>query len=257
MKIPISKLGKTQRIDVEKSTGIVFHDNIARICTVVKDKNAYDNRGDKSPYRMAELFGGDWHDYNNHFIVQAAGCPLKCPYCYVDNLKANLSMSADDLVKRYAKFKEIVEPRFNIKVNVLHFMGGAPALYCKFWKELRDSLDNHGFKDTVMFSDVILVENYFAKQKPWKMMDLHHFIVTGCLKGTSKENFVKNTGFDLFEQSLKELKNYLSFKNFYLTLIGCNEAELPKIYKIIPRDRIDFLNIINYEVTKKKKELLH
>ena len=252
MRVPITKIGRIQKIDVEKSSGIVSHDDIARICTVVKEKNAYDDRGDKSPYRMAEIFGGDWKDYNNHFIIQVAGCPLKCPYCYVDNLKANLSMNADELVDKFVEFKKIVEPKFNIKLNVFHFMGGAPALYCEFWEELRNSLDNHGLKEVVLFSDVILVENHFSKKKPWEFLNLHHFILTGCLKGTNEDNFKKNTGFHLFEQSLKELENYLTAKNFYLTLIGFDERDLSQIYKIIPKERIDFLNIINYEVTKEK-----
>jgi len=253
MKVPIAKIGEIQRMDIEKSSGIVFYDDVARICTVVKDENAHDNRGDKSPYRMAELFGGSWKDYNNHFIVQSAGCPLKCPYCYVDNLKTDLFMTADELVEKFIEFKKEVEPKFNIKLKVFHFMGGAPALYCEFWKELRNSLDNYGLKDVILFSDVILVENYFSKKKPWKFLNLHHFILTGCLKGTNRENFIKNTGgFDLFQQSLNELRNYSSAKNFYLTLIGFDEKDLPKIYEIISKNRIDFLNIVYYRVTKKK-----
>jgi len=236
MKVPIAKIGEIQRMDIEKSSGIVFYDDVARICTVVKDENAHDNRGDKSPYRMAELFGGSWKDYNNHFIVQSAGCPLKCPYCYVDNLKTDLFMTADELVEKFIEFKKEVEPKFNIKLKVFHFMGGAPALYCEFWKELRNSLDNYGLKDVILFSDVILVENYFSKKKPWKFLNLHHFILTGCLKGTNRENFIKNTGgFDLFQQSLNEF-----------------EKDLPKIYEIISKNRIDFLNIVYYRVTKKK-----
>lgn len=256
MKVPIAKIGKIQKIDIERSSGIVFYDDVVRICTVVKDKKAHDNRGDKSPFRMAKIFGGNWQDYNNHFIVQVAGCPLKCPYCYVDNLKADLLMTAKELVSRFIKFKKETEPKFNIKLKVLHFMGGAPAIYCEFWKELRNSLDKKGLKDIILFSDVILVENYFFKNKPWKFLKLHHFILTGCLKGTNKDNFIKNTGYDLFQQSLKELKNYLSAKNFYLTLIGFDAKNLLEIYKIIPKDKIDFLNIINYEVTKEKKYFL-
>lgn len=250
--VPISRIGNIQKVDVERSSGIVFHDDIARICTVVKDKHAHDDRGDKSPFRMAMLFGGSWEDYNHHFIVQVAGCPLKCPYCYVDNMEVDTSMSANDLVDRFIKFKEEVESKFNIKLKVFHFMGGAPALYCDFWKELRDTLDKRGLKDTILFSDVILVEEYFVNKKPWEFLNLHHFILTGCLKGTNEENFIKNTGFNLFQQSLKELENYISYPNFYLTLIGFDEKNLDGVYKIIPKERIDFLNIINYEVTKEK-----
>lgn len=253
MKVPIAKIGKIQKIDIEKSSGIVFYDDIGRICTVVKSKNIFDDRGDKAPYRMAGLFGGNWQDYNNHFIVQAAGCSLKCPYCYVDNIEADLMMAADELVERFVEFKKKAEPKFKIKLKVFHFMGGAPAIYCDFWPELREALDKRGLKNTILFSDVILVENYFYKLKPWRHMDLHHFILTGCLKGTNKQNFIQNTGgFDLFEQSLEELKNYLPRKNFYLTLIGFDEKDLDRIYKIVPKERIDFLNVVDYEVTKRK-----
>jgi len=250
MKVPIAKIGNIQKIDIENSSGIVFYDDVARICTVVTDESAPDNRGDKVPYRIAETFGGTWQDYNNHFIVQVAGCPLKCPYCYVDNLKADLCMSADELVEKFKVFKEKVEERFGIKVNVFHFMGGAPAIYCEFWTELRESLDKQGLGEVILFSDVILVENYFTKKRPWEFLNLHHFILTGCLKGTNRKNFLKNTGKNLFEQSLKELNSYTSAKNFYLTLIGFDETSLEDVYKIVSKNRIDFLNIINYEVTK-------
>lgn len=253
VKIPVAKIGKIQKLDIEKSSGIVFYDDIVRICTVVKPQNAHDDRGDKSPHRMAELFGGDWEDYNNHFIIQAAGCPLKCPYCYVDNTKADLEMTPEELVDRFIQFKKQVEPKFGIKLKVFHFMGGDPAIYCEFWKKLRGMLDKKGLKDVVFFSDAVLVENHFYKLKPWKYLNLNNFILTGCLKGTNKEDFIKNTGgLDLFEQSLRELKNYLPHKNFYLTLIGFNEKDLDDIYKIIPKERIDFLKIVNYEVTKNR-----
>ncbi len=252
MKIPISKIGRLQKDDVEKSSGIVFYDDVARICTVVKPSNAHDIRGDKSPYRMAELFGGNWQDYNNHFIIQAAGCPLKCPYCYVDNLKQDLLMGVDEIVEKFVIFKEKAELKLGIKLNVLHFMGGAPAAYCKFWPELRKSLDKNGLKEVILFSDVILVENHFYKVEPWKHIGIPNFILTGCLKGANRQNFIKNTGFDLYEQSLKELKNYLDHENFYLTLIGHDKKDLNKIYKIIPEERIDFLKIVYYEATKKR-----
>ncbi|MFC1685561.1 hypothetical protein ACFLZZ_00900 [Nanoarchaeota archaeon] len=252
MEVPISKIGKTQKIDVEKSSGIVFHDDVGRICTVIKKENAHDNRGDKSPYRMANLLGKEWKDYNNHFIVQSAKCPLKCNYCYVDNLKSDVSMNADELVDKFAIFKSEVEPSFDTKLNVFHFMGGAPGAYAEFWPELRNSLDKKGLEDTVLFSDVILLEDHFYKNKPWQYLNLKNFVLTGCLKGTNQENFRKNTGKDLFNEALGELQNYLPSKNFYLTLIGHDEKDLNRLYDTVPKERIDFLTIVDYEVTKQK-----
>jgi uncharacterized Fe-S cluster-containing radical SAM superfamily protein len=253
IKIPIAKIGSFQKIDIEKSSGIVFYDDIARICTVVKRYSVHDYRGDKSPCRMAELFGGNWRDYNNHFIVQSAGCPLRCSYCYIDNLKPDLYLTAEELVDKFIAFKENTEPKFGIKLKVFHFMGGAPAAYCNFWPELRNSLNRKGLENTVLFSDVIFVENYFFRNKPWEFLNLPRFIVSGCLKGTNRKNFIANTGYDLFEQSLKELQHYLSVENFYLTLIAFDKRGLDRLYRIIPRGKIDFLNVVNYEATKVRR----
>jgi uncharacterized Fe-S cluster-containing radical SAM superfamily protein len=251
--IPISKLGKYQIKDIENSTGIVYHNGIARICTVIKDSGSPDNRNDDSPYRMAKLFGGSWQDYNHHFIIQVAGCPLRCWYCYVDNLKKDLIMSADEMVKMFINFRKEAKKKFNIDLNVFHLMGGAPALYYWFWPILREALDNRGLNNVILFSDIILVENYFYSHiTPWNYMEIPNFIVTGCLKGTNRSNFLQNTGFDLFDQAVKELKHYIRFKNFYLTLIGYDEEDLPEIYDLVGKERVNLLKIIEYEVVKRR-----
>ena len=254
MQIPISKIGPIQKQDIEKSTGIVYYNDIARICTVVKDQKSHDDRGDKSPFYMSKLFGKHWKSYNNHFIVQVAGCPLKCWYCYVDNLKTDLYMTPEELVNIFIKFRNNVKKKFNVDLNVFHFMGGDPGLYCEAWLEIRKVLDLSGLNDIILFSDVVFVENYFIKKKPWEYLNkINNFILTGCLKGTNRENFLINTGLDLYEQAIKELKNYINYENFYLTLINYDTRTLENIYKIIDKERVNLLNVINYEVTKKRK----
>jgi uncharacterized Fe-S cluster-containing radical SAM superfamily protein len=247
MNIPIAALGPLQKIDIENSSGIVFYDDDARICTVIKQPESKDERGDKSPFRMANLFGGNWQDYNNHFIVQVSGCPLSCPYCYVDNLKPDRFYTSKELVNKFIHFKK----QFN-NINVFHLMGGAPGVFCSVWPDLRSELDLSGSTDVILFSDVIFVEEFFFNKKPWDFLNIKNFLLTGCLKGTNRKNFFDNTKHDLFENALNELKHYIDYSNFYLSLINYDENDLVNIYKIIDKDRIDFLKIINYEVTKQR-----
>ena len=69
------------------------------------------------------------------------------------------------------------------------------------------------------------------------------------------KNFKENTGFDLFEESLVELDHYSRRHQFYLTLIGFEQKDLSFLWKIIPEPMVDFLTIVNYEVTRSRKNL--
>lgn len=253
MKVPIANIGKTQELDVLKSSGVVLFHDLSRVCTVIKPNMAFDDRGDKAPYRMSKLFGGKWEDYNNHYIIQVAGCPLECWYCYVDNLKPKVKLSADEIVYDFYRTWRQANKCCLDEINVLHLMGGDPGKYPEFWKELRKSMDEgEEFRKKILFSDVIFVENHFYGVKPWEYMNLPNFLLTGCLKGTNRQNFLENTGKDLFEQSLSELEKYVNHPNFYLSLINYNEKDLSRIFSIIPKERIDFLKVIDYEVTKRR-----
>jgi len=253
MKVPVANIGEIQEKDILKSSGNVLFNQVGRVCTVVKPLDSLDDRGDKSPLRMAELFGGKWQEYNEHYIIQVAGCPLKCWYCYVDNLKSDKKMDADEIVYDFHRMQRQAYKCDLPEINVLHLIGGAPGKYPEFWNELRASMDKSNLQKNVLFSDVIFLENHFFRIKPWEFMGLENFLLTGCLKGTNRENFRKNSGFDLFDQALRELERYADYENFYMSLINYNEEDLPRIFSIIPKERIDFLKVINYEVTKSKK----
>jgi len=162
MRVPIAKIGEVQKQDIEndRGKGVVCYDNYARVCTVYTDTRR--DIGDRSPYRMAEMFGGSWQDYNNHFVIQLAGCPLDCSYCYVDNLEADIHFSAISIVELYKAIRYDVFKEYKVSLKVLHVMGGAPAIYCEFWPELRAELDAQGLDDVVIFSNVIFVETWAA-----------------------------------------------------------------------------------------------
>lgn len=249
MKVPISKIGDLQRRDIESSSGTVLYDRFGRICTVVKPDGGI---GDRSPYRMAEMFGGGWQDYNNQYVIQVAGCPLNCRYCYVDNLEEDTRWSAISIVENFLAFRWDLRVKFHKPLNVLHFMGGAPGIYCDFWKELREELNYRNCEHVILFTDVIFVEGFTRQVRPWHCMDLERFIVAGCLKGTNRENFEQNTGKDLFSQAVMEMFLYTVHDNFYLTLLGYDEADLPKVRSWVEPWRIDLLNIVEYEATKAK-----
>jgi len=253
VKIPISKIGKLQREDIEadRGKGIVCYDDYARVCTVYTDTRR--DIGDKSPYRMAKMFGGTWAAYNNHFVVQVAGCPLDCPYCYVDNLEPDIDVSAVTLVALFKAFRDQAAVDFKVPLNVFHLMGGAPAVYCKFWPELREELDHQGCEDVVLFSNTILVERHAHQVCPWEYMKLPRLIVEGCLKGTNPNNFWRNTGKDWFYYAVAELALYVLYGNFYLTLINHDVKDLPWVYSSMEKDRVDLLTVVEYKATKAKR----
>jgi len=250
VQIPIAKIGELQRLDLEQSSGIVYYDDFARVCTVGKFDRGI---GDQSPHRMSKLFGGDWQYYNNQFIIQVAGCPLDCSYCYVDNLRPDALVNARFLVGKFQEFRIAVFEQFGEFLNVFHFMGGAPAVYCEFWPELREELYRQSLGEVILFSNAVLVEGLTHQVSPWHYMGTPQLIVEGCLKGSNRENFKQNTGRDLFNQATLELVKYLPYKNFYLTLIGYDEKDLPQIYSWIGQSRVDLLKVVNYEATKAKR----
>lgn len=220
MKIPIPKIGEVQEIDILKSSGGSLCGGFGQVCTVIKTKKSFDDRGDNPPLRMAELFWGDWWGHNKHYTPQTAGCPLSCWCCYVDNLKEGKRISAEDVVSNFYSHWRIAYRYCLPKINVLNLIGGAPGRYPKVLGELRKEMDNCGFEKKILFSDVIFVESYFYVVKPTGYINTYRFLLTGCLKGTNRINFLENTGKDLFYVALNELEKYTKNDNFYLSLIN-------------------------------------
>lgn len=276
--IPLARIGPVQLIDLEKSTGCIkLYDEYARICTIIKqDSNVLECKakwckeinnqvvsvepkqinhiGDQSPYRMSKLFGNLWSHYNHQFVIQVSGCPFQCPFCYVDNLKEDTRVDAPYLVDLFKHFREKVKADYQVDVNVFHLMGGDPAHYASFWPILRDELDSRGFDKVVLFSDCLLVEDMLYDVKPWEYVDIHHFILASCLKGTNWINFKDNTGCDLYMAALFEAMFYKDKSNCYFTLINFDSRDLKKIYDILPKKKIDLLTVYPYEVSVRRKK---
>jgi len=248
MKIPLSKIGPYQRIDIKRSKRPFGE--YERICKVIDSKNWH---GDLGPCRIAKVLNKKWEDYDTQFVVQVAGCPLNCYYCYVDNLSIDNYFSVEELVDLYLKYKKNVN-----KLNVFHLMGGCPGKYPKFWKNLRVALDSMNLNDDIILSDVIFVENHFYGVKPWEYLDkINNFFIQGCLKGTTRESFYKNTENDLFDIAIKEMSHYIQFDNLWITLIEYDNKGIKDILEKVNFNKIDWLRVVQYEVTKHKEMILY
>lgn len=246
--IPLSKIGPVQLVDVEHS-GIETHDEFFRTCTVLQGDPPVSAINDDVPLRIHNMYGtfdSDWRKWNKHFVAQVAGCPLRCWYCYVDNLKDDEMFSVPNLVAAYAEFRK-QDP----DINVFHLMGGCPGRYSYIWPELRETLDVLGLEDTVLLTDVVLVEDYFYSARPWVHIP-HKMVVSVCLKGTNFYNFKKNTGCDGFAQAIKELWKYVDNPQVYYTLIEWDPEDVPFIKSLLGPDRINWLTVKEYEVVKRR-----
>lgn len=142
------------------------------------------------PYMVAQSkVGGTWNDHNAPFLVQIAGCNMKCPYCFVpQKLKHNEGtyFSSDEVVQ----MRDDREPdRKTIRIS-----GGEPFLVPEFISAMGKSLENR--RDTFLwvdtnllgkgYSDVInALDNYLIDDR---------FGICGCFKGFNEDLFEINSG---------------------------------------------------------------
>ena len=168
----------------------------------------------------------------------------------MDNLKADKVVSVQDLVQSYISFRESVKG-----LNVFHLMGGCPGIYAHVWPELRNALDSRGLAETVLLTDVILVEQSMYGIKPWEYIP-HRTHVQVCLKGTNFQNFLANTGVSLFGDAMGELSHYVSLarSQVHFSLIEWDEKDKPFIEEYLGSWRIDWMKVKEYEVVKRRRQ---
>jgi len=250
LKFPISKLGPKQTLDVERS-GEEIHDAYFRTCTILQPTGSLDrfasSIGDTSPIRISYTYGQDALHWNEHFIVQVAGCPLSCWYCYVDNLHPDDWLSCEDLVRQYTHYK-LSRPG----IHVFHLMGGCPGAYAYLWPELRACMDEGGFSDDILLTNVILVEHLIYGVRPWVHIP-PRTLVNICIKGTSRDNFYLNTHKPLYRESLIELAHY-RHPAVYFSMIEFGSLDVGKFTSMLGVKNIDFLHVKQYEATASKRK---
>lgn len=222
MEWPIVPLCEAQLKDVRPED--VLEGGLFRKCDTYRGGGGYD--------QFNKIYEKRMHKKVNptQFIVQLKGCPLKCPYCYVTAPGIHgeaVQVTTEDLLNVYN----------NLGVDVFHLMGGAPASYLKYWKEIAQ-------KVKVFHSDFLLVEHPYSILHLNKLPGLHAVSI-------KEIHLYSDLQFGLIKYNLRKL---ISAKvNFYITFTGdCAEVKeyLKKHFdEKIFEDSFD-IDIIEYEALK-------
>lgn len=211
-------LSKGQLLDVHLED--VLDDGLYRRCDSYRGGGGYD----RFPYFAADRFGGDPDEYRGQFVVQLQGCNLDCPYCYVTRAGVwgePLPVETRDLVRAFVRSGE----------RVFHLMGGAPALYLKYWPELIEELRQRA-PGTVFHSDFTLTERLYDRDA------LRAVVRRGCLyavsvKGLTPDEWQRNTR-KPFNEGLFWANWRLLYEvgvPVYVTFTGCRREGLRDFWK--------------------------
>lgn len=246
IEIPLARIGPIQMRDVERS-GLEIHNDYARTCTVLKGDPPSSSIGDATPWILEQSYGHSWKHWNRQFVIQVAGCPLSCSYCYIDNLTGGRPVTIAEMISWYGKFWK----RIPI-LNTFHFMGGCPGAFAHYWPVIRQELDEAGFRDSVLLTDVILIEEWAHGVRPWIHIP-DRTLVNVCIKGTSFSNFETNTGRNLFPIAMKELDHYLGLSGVHFTVIEPDPRDVERVRQWVRPHRLDVLTVKEYEVVKWRK----
>lgn len=200
----------------------ILNDGLYRRCNTYKGGGGYD----KFPH-IYEMRTGQKGNYNEQFVVQLKGCPLRCPYCYVtvDGVHHGeySLISTEQLVKDFN----------NIKLPVFHLMGGAPALYIEHWKEILDKLDS----GVVFHSDLLLVEGKYPGDTIKDLASYKNSLYAVSIKGGDAVEFKRNTGVELNERLFWD--NFDTIVDcglpFYLTYTGMTEQSTEYFKKLVTK----------------------
>ena len=153
-----------------------------RLCNTYRGGGGYDQFPKIAEKRCIPCDG----DIGLQFVVQLFGCPLDCFYCYV---------TRDGIFGEYREYttRELVGAYYNAflehRPGVFHLMGGAPALYHKWWHEIVDLLD----ENTIFHSDLLLTEVDYDIDALRKV-NRGNCLFAVDIKGVSADNYQWNTG---------------------------------------------------------------
>lgn len=191
----------------------ILNNGLYRRCDTYKGGGGYD----KFP-NIYKMRAGQDGNYNEQFVVQLKGCPLRCPYCYVTvdgvHSGAYSLISTDQLIKDFN----------DSKLPVFHLMGGAPALYIDYWKEILDRLN----AQDVFHSDLLLLEGEYSKDTIKALSSYKNSLYAVSIKGGNAAEFKKNTGVilneNLFWRNLDMVVD--CGLPFYLTYTGMTDQSV-------------------------------
>lgn len=217
---PVVPLCENQLRDVRESD--ILNNGLYRKCNTYHSGGGYDQL--PGILESRGMFTSD-----KQFVVQLAGCPFRCPYCYVtpDGITGkSVPISTDKLVSDFQDSGQ----------DIFHLMGGAPALYLNHWGELIELLEDQGCK--VFHSDLLLVECEYTDEI-MKSIKSDIGIHAVSIKGYDLESYKVNTGTvvdkTLMKRNISQL--YKNGINHYFTFTGMSDEEV--------REAIKWLGISN------------
>lgn len=221
--IPIVPICEAQRKDVNPKD--LLDGGLFRKCDVYKGGGGYD----KLPQIWKRRTGVDINPVQ--FVAQTWGCPLRCPYCYVTKDGVFGKPTTQTI-------EQIQNAMSRADLDVLHLMGGAPAIYLPLWKYI-------GYRVEYFHSDFLLIEHAYQDKDLRGLPGIHAVSV-------KHRSMYSNQTIQLFWDNLKRLlKNKVEF---YITTTGKTGGMYRDILKYLPgaTSPDDFnIEIKNYKALEK------
>ena len=159
-------------------------------------------------------------------------CNLRCSHCYQDEYLKDLDIhKLKDIFYQYLDFINY----YNFKGHI-NFTGGEPFIY-KHIFDLFDLCEEHSITFGILTNGTILTEEILLKLKKYKKLSFIQVSLDGI-----KSTHESIRGAATFDTSLKALKQIRKAKIQTMVAFTChkdNYKEIPKLIKIIKRNKID------------------
>lgn len=194
-KVLLANLGESSMKNEERGN-LTIVDDFYRVKTYTKPDDMLvpaRERDFSEPYMIAQSqVGGTWNDHNAPFMVQVAGCNMKCPFCFVPGeLK-----KADPERGKFFTASEVIamhdehEPRR----RTIRVSGGEPFLAPEFLMELANAMPVHHRQDLFLWIDTNLAGTKYKDVIGALEDNKVHYGICGCFKGFDGATFSMNSG---------------------------------------------------------------
>lgn len=223
----------------------ILNNGLYRKCNIYKGGGGYDKFEDI--YKKRNNLNKE-EKFNNQFVVQLFGCPLRCPYCYVTN---------DGIFGNYKEIStsQLVKDFNQSKLDVFHLMGGAPALYIEHWIEILEKLP----QNIPFHSDLLCIEKEYDINILKELAKFKNSLYAISIKGATNEEFKNNTrkalNKEMFWENIKKINE--SKLPVYFTFTGMNNSSInyfkkelkekfPTDYENLLKDSFD-IKLVKYK----------
>jgi len=123
-------------------------------------------------------------------------CNLRCKWCYQKEVAGSVKTMDFQLSK------ELIDLCSNLFVNSIILIGGEPTLHPNFF-EIVKYIKNKGITTSIVSNSIKFADNKFVENA--KLCGVK--AVNTSIKGSSKEEYLKSTGCDVFHLVKKAIRN--------------------------------------------------